>query len=36
MGQVAHGAAMVETFNYETPHVSHVPHFEDLVDVGLG
>ena len=33
---VACGAATVGTFNCKSPHVSHVPHFDDLVDVRLG
>ena len=33
---MARGATTVGTLKCESPYVSHVPHFEDLVDVGLG
>ena len=36
IGEVVRIAATVGTFNCESPHVSHIHHFDALVDLGLG
>ena len=36
IGDVARIAITVGTLNYESPHVSHIPHLRLLVGLGLG
>ena len=35
ISEVVRVVGMVDTFNCESPHVSHIPHFEALVDLCL-